>query len=152
MATPPKRLRTDVPVGKLVRGLMETEAQRKGVVVAQVLSMWPAICPVLAKWSYPDELKGKTLRVIVASDAVKQELTYLVPQIVHGVNMLLGYTGVDKVTATTRSFVKPEAPTSTRLPPPTPAALAKAKARCKDVPDADLRAALERLGAALFTR
>lgn len=146
-----KRVKHDVPVGKLVRGLMETEAQKKGVVVAQVLAMWPAICPMLAKWSYPDALQGNVLRVVVASDAVKQELLYLVPQILHGVNMLLGYNGVAKVTAVTRHFVKPEAPRKPLAPAPTPAALAKAKARCKDVRDDELRAALERLGALVLT-
>lgn len=143
---------TDVPVGKLVRKLVETEAQKKGVVVAQVLGMWSSICPMLAKWSYPDEVRGKTLRVVVASDAVKQELTYLAPQIVHGVNMLLGYNGVDKVTATTRHFVLPEPPAKPTLPPPTAAALAKAKEQCKSVADEGLRDALERLGATVYSQ
>lgn len=145
-----KRRNTNKPLSALVRALMETEAQKKGVVVAQVLAMWPAICPMLAKWSYPDALQGKTLKVVVSSDAVKQELTYLVPQIVQGVNMLLGYAGVEKVTAVVKHFVPPTAGKIAPVPPPTPAALAKAKARCESVRDEELRNALERLGAALF--
>lgn len=148
---PRERLKRDVPVGTLVRGVMANEARKKGVVVAQVLSMWDAVCPMLAKWSYPDKLQGKTLTVVAANDAVKQELMYLVPQLIYGVNQLLGYTGVAHVTVITRSFTKPDKPLCAVMPPPDAATLAKARAACKSVQDDVLRTALEKLGATLFT-
>lgn len=145
-----KRRRRDVAVGAVVRGLMETEARKKGVVVAQVLAMWPKICPLLAGYSYPDSLKDGALRVVVASDAVKQEILYMGPQLVAHVNMLLGYEGARKVTAVTRHFAPPVKAVKKPERKAGAAGLAKAKTRCKDVRDNDLREALERLGALIL--
>lgn len=145
-----KRRKRDVAVGAVVRGLMETEARKKGVVVAQVLAMWPKICPLLATWSYPDELRGGTLKLVAASDAVKQELLYMAPQLLLAVNALLGFEGARKVSVVTRHFTKAELRKVAAPKVASPAALAKAKARCKDVRDDNLRAALEKLGALIL--
>jgi hypothetical protein len=150
---PPARRMRDVAVGHMVRGLIETEAQRKGVLTAQVIGLWPRICPMLAAWSHPAEIRDGVLRVVVDSDAVKQELLYLTPQIVEGVNLLLGFEGVRKVTAVTRHGLRAgKAPAPKMATPKAPgdAAVAKAKARCKDVRDPELRQALERLGAQIY--
>lgn len=147
---PVRRRKRDVAVGVVVRGLMENEARKKGVAVAQVLAMWPKICPLLAAHSYPDSLKGGVLRVVVASDAVKQELLYMAPQLVASVNMLLGYKGAQKIIAATQPFSLPAKPAKVAPKVASAAGVAKAKARCKDVRDDGIRMALERLGALIL--
>ena len=148
--TEPVRRQRDVAVGSVVRGLIENEAQRKGVLTAQVIGFWPRICPLLAAWSYPNEIRNGVMSVVVASDAVKQELLYLSPQIIDSVNTLLGFAGVKKVTAVTRHFAPAAAKAKAKAHAPDAAAVAKAEAKCKDVADPELRQALERLGAQVY--
>jgi hypothetical protein len=145
------RKQRTAPLGEMLRGLVENESQRRGVLVAQVLGLWPKICPLLAAHSVPLEVRGTTFRVAVASDAVKQEMMYLAPQILDAVNMVLGYRGVTKLATVTR----PLGSTSTRkgkvaTPPPPASAIAKAAAQCKSVPDEALRNALQGLGSYIY--
>lgn len=144
-----ERSKRTAPVGDVLREVIETQAQKRGVLVAQVLGLWTKICPMLAQHSVPLEVRGTTLRVAVASDAVKQEMLYLAPQIIDAVNMVLGYKGVNKLTAITQSLPARTA-SKTQTRPPSSAAVAKAAAQCKSVPDDALRNALQGLGAHIY--
>lgn len=145
------RLKRDVPVGRLVGKIVETEAARKNIAIGQILGMWPAICPLLAAWSYPESIKNGTLRVIVGSDAVKQELLYLSPQICHGVNMLMGYEGIRKIMAVTKPMPTAAKKRSPQTMPVNAQAVATTRARLAHIADDELRELLARLGSRILT-
>lgn len=144
------RTKRTAPLGEMLRGVVESEAQRRGVLVAQVLGLWPKICPLLAAHSVPLEVRGTTLRIAVASDAVKQEMMYLSPQILDAVNMVLGYRGVTKLATVTRPLGSSSLKSKTAPRPPSSDAVAKATAQCKSVAHEDLRNALQALGAHIY--
>lgn len=148
--TEPDRKKRSAPLGEMIRGVVESQAQRRGVLVAQVLGLWPKICPLLAAHSIPLEVRGTTLHVAVSGDAVKQEMLYLAPQVLDAVNMVLGYRGVTKLVAVSRPLANLKTPTKPTPRPPSAAAVAKAAQQCKSVADEDLRKALQGLGAYIY--
>lgn len=146
------RKKRALAVGALMGPLVGPALAKHGAALAQIAPHWQAICPLLAKYSVPESLKSGVLTVAVASDAVKQELHYVSPQIAEGVNMLLGYAAVTKVRALTRSDLargggKGMAPAVQAQP------VAKvddsARAMCNHVRDEGLREALTKLAAQL---
>lgn len=142
----PARRKRVTAVGALVGPLVEPALARAGVSLAQILPHWGAICPLLAKYSQPESLKQDVLTVAVASDAVKQELHYVAPQVIEGVNMLLGYEAVSKVRAITRHGLASNLPKPMKTAPQVGGAVSdRAVSLCKNVRDDSLRAALERL-------
>lgn len=140
------RKKRALAVGNLVGPLVEPALARAGVSLAQIIPHWAAICPLLARHSMPESLKLDVLTVAVASDAVKQELHYMAPQVIESVNLLLGYAAVAKVRAVTRHGLASGLQKATK-----PAAKAGLRpgdreARlCQNVRDDALRVALERL-------
>ncbi len=146
------RTKRQVALGHVLAPLVQPALARQGVLLAQIVPHWRALCPLLADHSCPESVKGDVLTVAVASDGVKQELHYVTPQIVEGLGRLLGYEAITRVRAVTRHDLK-----SREAPPPrlaVPAATAatshalgdKAASLCKSVGDDDLRAALAGLG------
>lgn len=146
------RRKRQVALGAVLAPLMEPALARQGVLLAQIAPHWRALCPLLADHSCPESVRGDTLTVAVASDGVKQELHYVTPQVIEGINRLLGYNAVTKVRGITRHDVrlrtggvavrqmaKPAAPING-------AGRDKAEGMCKSVRDDDLRAALAALG------
>jgi hypothetical protein len=153
------RKKRTVAVGAVLAPLMAPTLAKQGVALAQIVPHWGAICPLLAAHSCPESLRGDTLTVAVASDGVKQELHYIAPQVMEGVNTLLGYTAVTKVRAMTRHDVGQKArtqaagkPTPTRAAAAVAAAGDKARALCESVQDEGLKAALARLGATFLNK
>lgn len=148
----PVRKKRALAVGALVGKLVEPALARHGAALALVLPHWGAICPMFARYSVPESVKNGVLTVAVATDAVKQELLYMSPQLVEGVNMLLGYEVVRKVRAVTRSDVGKKAglPKVTASLPARAGEDDRAQGLCKNVRDEGLRAALARLGSQLL--
>lgn len=139
-------------VGAVLAPLVAPALARQGAALAQVVPHWGAICPLLARFSVPESLRGDVLTVAVASDGVKQELHYVAPQIIEGVNLLLGYSAVAKVRAVTRHDIASAAKARGEggpqaLPKPGAAERDRAEALCKSIRDEGLRAALAKLGA-----
>jgi hypothetical protein len=89
------------------------------------------------------------LTVAVASDAVKQELHYVSPQVMEGINVLLGYPAVGKVRAITRHELGSRNKTagSKKVETLGVAIDDTVKELCKSVKNEELRTALMRLGA-----
>lgn len=140
------RKKRALAMGALVGPLVEPALARAGVSLAQILPHWGAICPLLARHSVPESLKMDVLTVAVASDAVKQEMHYMAPQLVESVNMLLGYEAVRKLRMVTRhglaqGLQKVEKPKAKGTARPGD----REERLCKNVRDDGLRAALERL-------
>lgn len=155
----PVRRKHALAVGSLMGPLVGPALARHGAALAQMAPHWQAICPLLARYSVPESLKSGVLTVAVASDAVKQELHYVSPQIMEGVNMLLGYVAVTKVRAVTRSDLA-RGDLSRYGRGPAPMAQAKplaqvsdsARALCNHVRDEGLREALTRLAAQVIKK
>lgn len=136
-------------VGALMAPLMERGVGKSGSMLAQIVPHWGAICPLLAKHSFPESLKGDVLTVAVASDAVKQELHYVAPQVIEGVNLLLGYAAVSKVRAMTRHGIGVNAGKTAQKAKEAPSVAVddRLKELCKSIRDDELRAAMVKLGA-----
>lgn len=144
----PPRKKYTVAVGAVLGGVLEPALARQGAAVAQVAPHWKAICPLLAAYSCVESIRGGTVTVAVASDSVKNELHYMAPQVVDGINMLLGYEAVRKVRAVTRSDLRrPAAKVAAQKASSVGARDDKAQPLCKSGDDEPLRAALARLGA-----
>jgi|GEM_PF-6121375 len=145
----PPRKKYTVAVGAVLGGVLEPALARQGAAVAQVAPHWKAICPLLAAHSCVESIRGGTVTVAVASDSVKNELHYMAPQVVEGINMLLGYEAVRKVRAVTRSDLRHTATAKVAAQKANGGHGRddKAKPLCKSGDDEPLRAALARLGA-----
>lgn len=144
-------------VGAILAPLVAPALARQGAVLAQIVPHWAAICPLLARFSVPESVRGDVLTVAVASDGVKQEMHYVAPQIVEGVNLLLGYSAIAKVRAMTRHDVAQAVEARMEglpkaMPKPSAAERDRAEVLCKSVRDDDLRAALAKLGAQVLKK
>lgn len=154
------RKKRAVAVGAVLAPLVAPALARQGAVLAQIVPHWGALCPLLAAYSVPESVRGDVLTVAVASDGVKQELHYVAPQIIEGVNLLLGYSAISKVRAMTRhdvaSAVQARLAPGQAVPKAHATASAadrdRAEALCKNVQDDDLRAALAKLGARVLKK
>ena len=149
------------PVGALMHGLTKRALGKHGFSSAALIEEWDSVIgPELAATCQPVKLgfpprqrDGGTLH-IRADSGTALELQHLEPQIIQRVNAFLGYAAVARLAYiqapmtqrqldTRRPHKTPEKPAMT---PPMPAATAKEIAA---VDDPDLRASLERLGAAI---
>lgn len=160
MAATDVRKTYQVALGAVLAPLMQPALAKQGVLLAQIAPHWRAICPLLAAHSCPEMVKGDVLTVAVASDGVKQELHYITPQVIEGINRLLGYAAITRVRAVTRHDVGQSRTAkalgvkvnyvTTQSLPSSSASIAKAETMCKSVKDDGLRAALGRLGAEIL--
>ncbi len=150
-----ERMKRGVALGNVLAPLVQPALAKQGVLLAQIVPHWRAICPLLAEHSCPESVKGDVLTVAVVSDGVKQELHYVTPQIVESIGKLLGYTAITKVRGITRHDLKRSQGQGGGLRaapvvPPTSAMGDKAASLCKSVRDDDLRAALAGLGSQIL--
>lgn len=151
-----ERKKRGVALGSVLAPLMEPTLARQGVILAQIAPHWRAICPMLADHSCPESVRADVLTVAVASDGVKQELQYMVPQVVESVNRLLGYEAVAKVRMVTRHDVgqgqRIKGSKDQRKTVVDAGARDKAEGLCKSVRDDELRAVLGRFGATILSK
>lgn len=146
------RRKYSVAVGRLLAPVMDPLLARQGAMLAQIVPHWPALCPMFAAYSVPEKVRGRTLTVAVASDSVKQEMHYISPQIVEGINTLLGYSALEKVqciTLQTGMWAKPLAPVKALRKEQPMVPDDKLKGLCESVGDEGIRHALLKLGATL---
>lgn len=147
-----ERKRKPVAMGALIGQQVNAVAPESGIALAKLRANWAAMCPLLCRWSVPLEFHTITgvLKVAVASDAVKQELLYMTPQLVSMANSLLGYEAVERLMAVTKHGVGDAKDGAKKAFPklaPPQAAVDKAAEQCHHVRDDELRDALVKLGA-----
>lgn len=150
-----ERMKRGVALGNVLAPLVQPALAKQGVLLAQIVPHWRAICPLLAEYSCPESVKGDVLTVAVVSDGVKQELHYVTPQIVESIAKLLGYAAISKVRGITRHDLKRSqgqgmGMRTVPVAPPNAAVGDKAASLCKSVRDDDLRAALAGLGSQIL--
>lgn len=150
-ASGPRALSTLLPA------VAKTAFKRGGQALAALATDWDAIVgPEMGRQTLPVKLAfapgeraGGTLH-IAASGSLALELQHLEPQVLERINGHFGYRAVERIRLV-QDVARVEARLRRRVP--APKANANAPAPPVDgVEDADLRAALERLGQALARR
>lgn len=147
------------PLAATVGGLAKRALGRRGFAEASLIADWETVVgPELAASCWPDRLSfppgkrdGGTLR-IRAAGAFALELQHLEPQVLQRVNGHFGYRAIERISilqaapgqrrAAPRDEPAAEPPRESMPPAELDAALA-------EVEDADVRAALARLGKAM---
>jgi hypothetical protein len=140
-------------VGKLAGAVM----RRRGFAVAEVLLRWPAIVgATLAEQTCPERLgfpTGKadeaTLRLRVAP-GFAPEVQHLAPLIVERINTFYGYRAVARLKIVQGPLPARRQPAAPAERPLGPDEEARLHALTTGIADAELRAALERLGRSLL--
>jgi len=150
MATPPasgnRHIYGPRPVSALVPGLVRPAFARRAPATAQVLADWEAIVgPVLAAQTTPRRLFSGTLSIACAGP-VALELQHLSTALMGRINGHLG-----KVAVTRLRFVQDIPPALPPVPAKRAPALRAARKAVADLPEGELRDALEALGRVVLT-
>lgn len=153
-ATPQRRgLR---PLADMVARVAGPLLRKRGFAEARIVTEWREIVgPALAEGSAPEKLTlgragGGTLDIRVEG-ALALEIQHLQPQIMERVNGYFGYKAVDRIRL--RQGPLPRRPVRRRArPAASPEAVTQVQATVANVEDAELRAALDRLGQAIHAR
>lgn len=143
-------------VGELLPAVGGMAFRRFGFAQGALLARWREVVgPLYARWSAPESLRfprgrrdGALLTIRVEGPFAPQ-LQHLEGPIIEGCNQLLGAGQVARIRLVQGQVARPEARPDA---PSAPAAAPAATANLQDIPDADLRAALADLAAALGTR
>jgi hypothetical protein len=135
------------PLSALLPRLTRPAFRRRSPAGATLMAEWPALVgPALAAVTHPVRFAAGTLTIACAGP-VAMELSHLAPQLIARINGQLGRADVSRL-----RFVQ-RAPQSARPVPPRPAAAtlpARIDAALAGLPDADLRAALAKLGRGVY--
>jgi hypothetical protein len=129
------------PIAALIGPLIRPAFRKRAPATAALLADWEAVIgPALAAVTTPRKLANGTLTLACAGP-VAMELQYLAPVLMQRINAHLGQIAVQRL-----KFVQDLNPPPPPKPKPIPATEA-ARLAVGDMPDGELRAALERLGA-----
>ncbi len=127
-------------IATLLGPLLRPAFRKRAPGTAQLLADWDAVIgPALGAVTTPRKLSGGTL-TLACSGPVAMELQYLGPALMQRVNAHLGQNAVARL-----KFVADLTLPKPRPQPPKPATEA-ARAAVADLPEGELREALERLG------
>jgi len=136
------------PVSALVPRLTRPAFRKRSPAGAQLLADWPALVgPALAAVSQPRRFAAGTL-TIACNGPVAMELQHLAPQLIARLNGQLGEALVRNL-----RFVqqRPDRPLPAPPPPPRPLP-PRVAAELESLPDAGLRAALEKLARGVYRK
>lgn len=137
-----------LPLSSLIPTITRPAFRRRSPAGAQVMADWPAIVgPALSAVTQPLRVTQGTL-TIACSGPVAMELQHLAPELLRRINGALGKAAVERL-----RFVQ-QAPAGARPPPaarPPDAPLPdEVRDRLGDVPEGELRQALENLARAVY--
>ena len=142
----PRRSYATRPVAAFMPALLRPAFRRRAPGTGPVLADWDTIVgPALAAVTTPRKLFSGTLTVVCAGP-VAMELQYLSETLIGRINGHLG-----KVTVTRLRFVQDLAAVASRTPPIKPQAVEAARQAVADLPEGELRDALESLGRVVLT-
>jgi hypothetical protein len=153
-----RRARAPTAVARLVDRLTRPVLGKRGFAAGDIIARWPEIVGAdLARFAIPLQVKfprgrnaGATLLLRVSSGAAATMLTHKAPVIVARVNRFFGYDAVARIEANHGPLPKPAA--APAPPTPDPEIPAIVTAMTADIPAADIRDALRKLGARLQHR
>ncbi len=145
--------------GALLGGLLGPTLRRQGFAQTEIVTRWGAIVgPELARVCLPERLafprrqtRGATLHLRVAG-AYATELQHRAPQVIEQINTFFGYPAVARLALTQGPMPAAELPAAP-APAPLPApAVEEIETAVAPTRDADLKAALARLGRRVLAR
>ena len=129
------------PIAALIGPLIRPAFRKRAPATAALLADWDAVIgPALAAVTTPRKLANGTLTLACAGP-VAMELQYMAPVLMQRINAHLGQIAVQRL-----KFIQDLNPAPPPKPKPIPATEA-ARAALGDMPEGELREALERLGA-----
>ena len=138
-----------VPVAALIPRLTRPAFKRKSPAGAQLMADWPEVVgPALAAVTSPLRLSAGTLTLACAGP-VAMELQHLAPELIGRIN---GHVG--RVTVERLRFVQqapPGAPRPAARPPERPLPI-PVRTRIAEMPEGELRDALENLARAVYRK
>ncbi len=148
------------PIAGVVPKVTKRAFARRGFAEGAVVTAWPTIIGrELARRCVPERIvrgrdgSGETvLRLRVAGGALATELLHLAPQLIERVNTFFGYRAVTQIGIIQGQIDPPPADAEHGPPHLDAAGTRELAATLEDVGDADLKAALDRLGRHIFAR
>ncbi|WP_237216553.1 DUF721 domain-containing protein [Falsiroseomonas oryziterrae] len=139
-----------LPIGTLIPAVTRPAFRKRSPAGAQVLADWAQIVgPALAAVTTPVRLSAGTL-TLACSGPIAMELQHLAPELIARINGQLGRAAVERL-----RFVQQAGPPGARPPPPPapPAAVpTPVRERLSDLPDGELRQALEKLAGRVYRK
>jgi hypothetical protein len=151
------------PLAELIDDCLAPALAAQGFAGRSVVAFWPEIVgerlaqrtrPLKIDWprrrGAPGEQSDPATLVVRVEGAFALEMQQLGPLVLERVNSHLGWRAVGKLVLKQGPVAPPAAPKP--APPPDPAALARIEAQVAGVENADLRAALARLGRGIAQR
>ncbi len=136
-------------LGSLLPAVTRPAFKRKSPAGALLMADWPAVVgPALAAVTQPKRFANGVL-TIACSGPIAMELAHLAPQLIGRINAHLGRVAVEQLrfaqatAPATPVAARPRPSARTQIPP-------RVAARLADVPNDELRAALERLAAGVY--
>lgn len=154
-------MKRPAPLAELLDSCLGPTLAKQGFSGADIVVSWPEIVgerlaaysqPIKVEWprrAHPDAPAEPSTLAIRVEGAFAIELQHLAPLIVERVNGFYGWRCVGRIVLK-QGPVRPRAAAEPPRPEPGPADRAEAAAIARGVEAADLRAALERLGAAVI--
>jgi hypothetical protein len=137
-----------LPLGALVPRLTRPVFRKRSPAGAQLLADWAVIVgPALAAVTSPLRLTAGTLTLACAGP-VAMELQHLAPELISRINAQLGKVAVERL-----RFVQQApagAPQRAAIPPPAGPLPDSVTNRLADLPEGELRQALEKLAAGVY--
>lgn len=144
----PRRAYASRPLGALLAPLLRPAFRKRAPATAQILADWPNIVgPRIAAVTTPRRLAAGTLTLACAGP-VALELQHMAGALAERINTHLGRRTVERLRFV-QDLLAPMA-SNPPSPPPDPAIAARVAARLTDFPNAELRAALDALGRAVY--
>lgn len=134
--------------------------RKRGLADGLVVAEWRAVVGErLAAVSAPERLvfpprrrQGGTLRLRIASSALALEIQHLQPQILERINGYFGYPAVARIQIVHGPLPKRAVPRRPSIRDLTPSEAARMQRAVDGIDDADLKAAVSRLGQAVLGR
>lgn len=147
-----KRYKTTKNIGLLVGKQLKNSTQKRGFAEGHLILNWGKVCPEYASFSAPTKLSHTgTLTITAASDSAKQEMMMVAHPLKERINAFLGHDSIIKMRFITGPIPKKTFKKQTDIKPSTKA-VEQAEKTCQNLPKSDLKEALIRLGAQIYTK
>ena len=139
-----------LPLGQLIPALTRPAFRKRSPAGAQLLADWPQVVgPALAAVTAPLRLSAGTLTVACAGP-VAMELQHLAPELISRINGHLGRVAVERLRLVQQP--PPARPPARPAPPPERPLPAPVRDRLAELPEGELRLALENLARRVYRK
>jgi hypothetical protein len=139
-----------LPLGALVPAITRPAFRKRSPAGAQLLADWAQIVgPALAAVTSPLRLTAGTLTLACAGP-VAMELQHLAPELIGRINGQLGRAAVERLRFVQQAAAPPAGPSRRAAPAPAATLPDSVRGRLTDLPEGELRQALENLARRVY--